>query len=160
MLACLAAIPALLAANLAGSVDAAKTLPPEAAKALHAARQVELYSLEPWFDDDTKEAKWHGYVLLGHTTLAADEAKQAVAQVDAAITAAAKKQASCVEPRQALSVESEGHKYDFLLSYDCHSLEVYGDDKKLATLAAAGSPAALNKLLAQAKVPLSQSAGD
>ena len=160
MHACLAAVSALLAAALANPQPSANALPPGAAKALHEATQVEIYSLEPWFDDDTKEAKWHGYVVLGHATLAADKAKQAVAQVDAAIAAAAKKEVACVEPRQALSVQSEGHTYDFLLSYDCHSLEVYGDDKKLVTLAAAGSPAAMNKLLVQAKLPLSQSAGD
>jgi len=163
MRACLAALPVLLVATSfsdARAGAAAATLPKEAAQALHSATQVELYSLEPWFDDDTKEPKWHELVVLGHTTLKTDKAKAAVAQVEAAIKAGAGKSAACVEPRQGLRAESGGHAYDFLLSYDCHSLVVYIDDKKVATLPAAGSPAALDKLLKQAKVPLSQSASD
>jgi len=160
MRACLAALPLLVACAGSAFASPANTLPPDADKALHSATQVELYSLEPWFDDDTKETKWHELVLLGRATLTAEKAKAAVAQIDAALKAGAGKSAACVEPRQGLSVESAGHRYDFLLSYDCHSLEVYVDDKKAATLAAGGSPAGINKLLAQAKLPLSKSASD
>ena len=150
MTACLAAL--LLAAG--------NVLPADAMQALHSAPTVELYSLEPWFDEGAKEPMWHGYVLLGHVTLSAGKAKTAVAAIDAAIQSGEGHKSACVEPRQALHVASGGHAFDFLLSYDCHSLEVYRDDRKLASLAAGGSPKVLDKLLSEAKVPLSKSASD
>ena len=162
MRACLAALPVLLLGCFAGDAraGAANSLPTDAAQALHSAKQVELYSLEPWFDEDTKETKWHGYVLLGHATLSGDKARQAAAQFEAAISAKAPPKLDCFEPRHALGVESGGHRYELLLSYECHALEVYADGKRVGRLVAARSSASLDKLLRQAKVPLSQSASD
>ena len=156
------AISLFLLAGLVGTADASPghALPADLAKILHEAKQVELYSLEPWFDEDAKETKWHGFVLLGHATLTAADSKLAVAALDSAIKAAKGGDQFCFEPRHALRFESGGHKYDFLLSYECQQLEVFRDDVGVASLGAAGTPAALNRLLKAAKVPVSQSASD
>src|SRR5436190_7789418 len=134
------------------------SLPPDVAKALASADRVELYSLEPWFDEDTKEAKWHGYVLLGHTTLSGDKAKLAVREFESTIKGA--DSSACFEPRHGLRVESAGHAYDLLLCYQCDALALYVDDKFVRKYGAHGSPKVLNKLLGEAKVPLSQSGDD
>jgi hypothetical protein len=81
-------------------------------------------------------------------------------QIDSAIKAAKGGDQFCFEPRHALHIESGGHAYDFLISYECQQLEVFRDDVGVASIGAGGTPAALNRLLKAAKVPISQSASD
>jgi hypothetical protein len=152
---CLLAIAAIFW-DARASDDSA--LPPDVAKALHSATKVELYSLEPWFDESAKESKWHDYVLLGHTTLSGDKAKLAVKEFESTIKGP--NVSACFDPRHGLRVESAGHVYDLLLCYECNGLAIYVDDKYLKKYGAMGSPKVLNKLLSDAKVPLSQSASD
>jgi len=162
MRACLVALALLLAAVFAGDVRAkeAHALPPEFAQVLASAEKVEIYSLEPWFDEDTKEAKWHGVVLLGHATLSGDKARKAATQFNLAVTGWDGATSMCFEPRHGLRVESDGHVYDFVLCYDCNKLEYYRDDKRVAGISASGSSKVLNKLLTDAKVTLSGSVDD
>jgi len=163
MRTCLAT--ALLVASLAGfagdsSAVTANTLPPEVSKALGSAKKLELYSLEPWFDPSTEEEQWHDNVLLGKTTLSADKAKLAVTELNTALKAWDGKPPICEESRQAIRIESEGKKYDLLLGFECHGLSIYRDDKLIVQLGIGGSPRPFNKLLTDAKIPLSQSGSD
>ncbi|GAA0717277.1 hypothetical protein [Dokdonella soli] len=132
-------------------------LPADASRALESAKQIVLYSLEPWERPSKVEVTFHGYKVLGKTEL--DESHTATARgaFKSATAAWDGRIATCFDPRHALRIVSDGHVYDFLLCYACHQLEVYRDDAQVASIGATGSASVLNKLLADANVPASQS---
>ncbi|HTR40961.1 MAG TPA: hypothetical protein VMH87_05045 [Pseudomonadales bacterium] len=133
-------------------------LPPDAANALHSAKEVILYSLEPWSIPAKNDKTLEHFKILGQTTLADKQASIAIAEFKSAIL---KKRRGvvifCFDPRHAIRVDSGGHTCDFLLCYTCGYLYVYCDGKNTAELDAGGSPKVLNALLTDANIPLSKS---
>ena len=152
----------LLAALLFLSTAAAtkNELPPDVSKALGSAKTVELYSLEPWFDPSTEEPLWHDFVLLGHAPLTGEQAKQAVAQFEGAVRIWDGTTIDCFDARHALGVESDGHRYELVISFECHAMQVYRDDALVDTVHVGGTPTSLNQMLRQANLPLSESSSD
>ncbi|HWB61577.1 MAG TPA: hypothetical protein VG733_18990 [Chthoniobacteraceae bacterium] len=140
-------------------------LPPEINQALLGAKSSVLYSLEPMARAKAGDETLQSWKVLGKTTL--DErqtARAARAFLAAVIPPPAKPHwpgspvsisfAMCFDPRHALSVESRGHRYDFLLCYECGYLYVYRDGKGIMELLARGSPRVLNAMLTASKIPL------
>ena len=133
-------------------------LPTDATEALHTAKNITLFSLEPWGLINTNDDLLHGFKILGQTTL--DEKQTAIA-VNAFESAICQKERrftlACFDPRHAIQVIDKNRTYDFLLCYACGYLYVYRDNEFDASLEAFGSPEELNALLVVAKIPLSKS---
>jgi hypothetical protein len=131
-------------------------LPTELRHALKSATSAELYSLEP-LSTHENAPRFHGFEILGRTSLNAVDTRIATAAFTKAIEAGNGNTPDCFDPRHALRIVSGGHPYDFVLCYACDQLDAYKDDKPVASLSAAGSPKALNKLLEEHHVPISHS---
>jgi hypothetical protein len=141
---------------------ASNSLPEEAAKVLKHPSNAVMYSLEPWSPRDGDDfvaplGRLHGYVILGHASLDAHESDSGAKAIERAIQDYDGTIAACFDPRHALRIVANNHVYDFLICYACHQLEVYRDDERIASLGAIGSTRALNSLLVQHLVPLSDS---
>jgi hypothetical protein len=152
------------------------SLPAEVTAALREADKGTLYSIKHReLDDDDKEidaiaAKSKGlptpvpeptpelldeYEILGKVEL--DKAKLNIVanEFRSALDHWNGTENACFNPRHALRIESGGHVYDLVLCYECKQLEIYEDGAEIrGDWGAGGSPAVLNKILTDAKVPL------
>lgn len=164
---CLSRFPAvfLLTGLLTGLLTVAcgpawaddNALPDDAAQALHAATNGQLYSLEPWAMPGGPSDRLHDRAVLGDTELNRKDAHEVAEAIGAAVAGWDGIKVGCFDPRQAFRVQSGRVTYDFLLSYQCHALEVYKNGAIDARLGMFGDPRALNDLLTAEKIPLSRS---
>ena len=146
-------IHALLAAALLGAGPA--KLPEAAEQALRSADAVEVLSLDP--DQDAKGPDgFHGYKVLGKTTVKGDDAAKAVAAVLKGAADSGGDMADCFEPRHGLRVAHDGKTYDLVICFHCLSIQVYAGDKMIAEEVPTTRSAApaLDKVLKDAGVPL------
>jgi hypothetical protein len=153
----IAAVAAALAAGLAApDKDPKAALPPEALKALDQAKALELYSLDPGPTKEKPADAFHGFKVLGKTTVKADEARKALAAaVLKGVADSDGSVADCFEPRHGVRAVYDGKTYDFVICFHCAQIELYAGDKQLATTPTAATPEpALDKLLKDAGVPL------
>lgn len=144
-------------------------LAPEATQALAHPERVTIYSLEPMITNAPPDHRLDGFTVLGDAPLDGAEVSEAIkAFRDAMVHPMTMPDAhghsvvviaACFDPRHAISVQSNGHRFDFLLCYACGSLEVFRDGKLISGVAAGGSPASLNSLLKTKGLPLSKSGG-
>jgi hypothetical protein len=133
-------------------------LPQSVEQVLAKPEKVTLYSLEPDAPRDV-EPHFYGYKLLGQTDLDPARAAQAISVFRAAVSGWDHKVAICFNPRHALRVTAEGKSFVLLLCYECHQMQVFGNEKTAAALGAAGSPKALNDLLIAANIPVATMPG-
>ncbi|MES2297291.1 MAG: hypothetical protein V4582_09625 [Pseudomonadota bacterium] len=134
----------------------ADATPVDVIKVLQSSSSAILYSLEPWSQPAAGEPTLHGFKILGKARIDAASYGSAAAQFTLALRSDAD-MAACFDPRHAIALVSDGHKFDFLLCYACHQMVVYRDNALVATLAVAGSPKVLNSLLVAANLPVSTS---
>jgi hypothetical protein len=153
----IAAVAAALAAGLAAPDKAPKpTLPRDAQQALGEAPVLELYSLDPRPSKEKPADAFHGFMVLGKTTVKADDARKALAAaVIKGVADSDGSVADCFEPRHGVRAAYDGKTYDFVICFHCAQIEVFAGDKQLATTPTAATPEpALDKLLKDAGVPL------
>ncbi len=134
-------------------------LPKEARHALNTAISGTLYSLEPSrvsLPAGAAVPELAGYPILGQTKLDAAKMERVAGAVRSAVTSWPLGETKNFEPRQAVSVTSEGHTYDFLLCYVCDKLEILRDGQHLDWVPITGTPDTLNKVLTAAGVPISK----
>jgi hypothetical protein len=140
----------------------AKEMLPDAARAaLTKADQLELYSLDPSKEDDKDKDAFHGYKVLGKTTVKADDARKALA--DAVLKGVADSDgaiAKCFDPRHGVRAVYDGKTYDLVICFQCSQIHTYGADNDPVTTGTTGGPEpALDKLLKDAGVPLAAKPG-
>lgn len=132
-------------------------LPNEVVEGLAAAASITLYSLQPWGGPDIPQWDFHGHHVLGRMVLAPNQAKTAIAALNAAVsTGDANFISMClINPRQALAFKIGGDTYDVLICYECGQLEIFKNDHYLPFRGMiGGGPQALNGLLKSAAIPL------
>lgn len=130
-------------------------LPKEAAQALRAPEKATLYSLEPGDrvrPGDDSFARWKAY---GHVELNAEQMAPAAHVFQDAVTQWGGSSASCFEPRHALRVSSAGHVYEFIICFECQSMNVIKDHEWYTSVGASGSTELLNAILRAAGIQLS-----
>jgi hypothetical protein len=138
------------------------------AAALHALEndpKLVLYSLDPQrlvfldsgevqpLSDDVP--KFHGYRILGQTTLASSESQRVVVKTiregvrnwDGRVNA-------CFEPRHGIRVTDASGTYDFLVCFTCHQIYVFLPGDVRSGVCIRASPKPLNDILTAAHVPL------
>jgi hypothetical protein len=145
MLRLLAAI--FLSFGMARAVDVPpNVLTPELQHVLNSARSAVLYSLDPNLDRRSGEL-FCGVRVLGKARLQADETRRAADAFASAVSNWKGVTAECFNPRHGLSITSDGHRYDFVLCYECQQIAIYRDGNDVSELGATGSPATLNAIL-------------
>ena len=108
----------------------------------------------PTPNENTHSAGWK---VLGKIQLDNDQAATAVSAFQSAVSGWIPQMMpsfECFIPRHGLRVTSGGHTYDFVLCYECGSMEISRDQKHLASLPAFGFGLILNQMLIRAHIPL------
>jgi uncharacterized protein (TIGR03067 family) len=136
-------------------------LPEEAQKALEAAKELDLYSLDPMPAKGEDSGDFHGWTVLGKATLKKDDAHAVAAAVVKGVADNDGSVAICFNPRHGVRVAADGKTFDFVICFECRQVEVYTGDKKVGETArtAAAPQKALDKLLKDAGVPLAPKSG-
>jgi uncharacterized protein (TIGR03067 family) len=139
---------------------AEQRLPEEAQKALEGAEELDLYSLDPTPGAKAKD-EFHGWKVLGKTTLSKDDAQAAAAALVKGVADSDGTVASCFNPRHGIrATGADGAVYDFVISFECLQVRVYAGSKKLLGALTAESPQqTLDKLLKDARVPVGPKPG-
>jgi hypothetical protein len=131
-------------------------LPLDAVAALRSADQATLYALEPWEEVQEGEPELHHYKVLGQTRIDGVALRRAASEFQASVERSGGFMAICFDPRHALTVTVDHHRFDFLLCYACGAMAVYRDGTALTRIPAAGSSKPMDALLAAVGLPHSQ----
>jgi hypothetical protein len=132
-------------------------LPEEAMRALAEDGALTLYSIEPeelWKMDPRG---FHGWRVLGKTTVADAAARAKVAEtVRTGMARWNGAQYACFSPRHALRAHRGGWTFDFLICFECGYLYYYPPQGEEEEYLITAKPDVLNDILQAAKVPLAQ----
>lgn len=129
-------------------------LPADVLAILNKADSIELLSLDPTPDREGKDT-FHGFKILGKTTLKGAEAKKVITAIQKGIKDSDGSAAFCFMPRHGIRATVDDKTADLVICYQCQSMAAYLGDKDVGgatTTAAPKEP--LNKILKDAKVPL------
>jgi hypothetical protein len=99
-----------------------------------------------------------GWRLLGQTTVEdAATRKRVAASIESAVRDFNGWRATCFNPRHAVRVTSGSQTYDFIICYECGSLECYSGERQVGrSVSISGSPRMLNALLTAAHIKLAK----
>jgi hypothetical protein len=128
----LVALAPLFAVSTAGAEPepAKNELPPAVQAVLDKASTVELLSLDPAgiakTDDVPEKDRFHGYRVLGRTTLKdADPRKAVLAALDKGIKDSDGKVARCFNPRHGIRASADGKSVDLVICFECLQIQAY-----------------------------------
>jgi hypothetical protein len=148
----------LVAAAIAAMTRAAEKnqIPEDLRAVLEKGEQFELLSLSPELLKEKPKDAFHGWKVLGKTTLKDAEARQ---KLVAALQKGAKENVGnvkeCFNPRHGIRVTHEGKTTDLVICFECFQVQVYRGEKQGNGFPTTGSPqAAFDGALKEAKVPL------
>ncbi len=132
-------------------------LPSEVVEGLASSPSIILYSLQPWGGPNIHQWDFHGHHVLGRVNMSPEQAKTAIAALNAAVSMGdATIMSMCgINPRHAMAFKVGSDAYDILICYECSQLQVYKNDQFLPFQGMiGGTPVAFNGLLKSAGVPL------
>lgn len=132
-------------------------IPAEAEAALRQAPAWELFSLNPYVENDESDPQtFHGWKVLGSTDIQDDKVRQSLLSSLAESVAANPGQtAACFMPRHGIRVNYNGAQHDFVICFQCYRTHWYRDDKMLTGFNPTDTPGpAFNAVLKAAEVPL------
>jgi hypothetical protein len=135
-------------------------IPKEAREAFAKATECELYSIDPARlpekNDEAKKADlFHGWKILGKTTLKGDDVKKVRAAIEKGAKDSDGSVAGCFNPRHGVRIVHDKKTYDLVICYECLSATVYSGEERIGSFLTSHSPGkTLNKVLSDAKVPL------
>jgi hypothetical protein len=153
-------IVALLGLACGLAVSAPDTIPEAPRVALEKAGQIELYSLDPSRSDEKPKDDFHGWKVLGKTTVkSADTLKTLVAALKKGVAENEGIVAGCFNPRHGIRVTHDGKTVDFVICFECYQVAVYVDGKREKGFLVTRSPQpAFDKVLKDVGVPLAKKA--
>ena len=129
-------------------------LPEEARNVLEKAGQWEVLSLDPVQPKEKPADGFHGYKVLGKTTVKGDVQKELVAALLKGMEGDIKP-AKCFDPRHGIRATHEGKTVELVICFQCAQFNVYvgadGEGKHL--LIGKGPEPALDKVLKDAGIP-------
>ena len=131
-------------------------IPAAAAEALAKPDSVELLSLDPDRPKDKPKDDFHGWKVLGRTTIKDDAArKKLTADLAAAAEASEGLAAACFNPRHGLCVTRNGKTIDLVICFECLQVQVFEGDKDAGEFLITDTPQpAFDKVLRDAGVTL------
>jgi hypothetical protein len=134
---------------------------PDAARAiLEKAEAFELLSLDPVEPKEKVKDDFHGWKVLGKTTVKeAASRKQVVESFEKGVSEYKEGPAKCFNPRHGIRVTHEGKTADFVICFECAQTHVSVKGEKVETFLVSQSPAdVFNEVLKKAGVPLAKPA--
>ncbi len=130
----------------------------EALKALSEAKTVTAYTLIGLSPQSPRgagyEEKIHGHPIIAEKKLDGNLAQDVTAAFESSIVNQMSLGA-CFEPRHALTVNTEKHRFDYLLCFECAGLAIYKDGKYITKLGTHRDYSGLNAFMIKAGLPLS-----
>jgi hypothetical protein len=156
----LALLAACLAVPVTGQEEAKNDLAPEVRAVLDKAVTVELLSLDPIgidkIDDVPEKDRFHGYRVLGRTTLKdAEQRKAVLGALDKGIKDSDGQVARCFNPRHGIRASADGKTVDVVICFECLSMQAYLDGKRNGgALTTRGPQPVFDRTLRDAGVPL------
>jgi hypothetical protein len=144
---------AMLAASAAARAD---KIPEDLQAILENAEQFELLSLSPERLQEKPADAFHGWKVLGKTTVKDAEArKKLVVAFKKGVEANDGIAAACFNPRHGIRVTHEGKTTDFVICFECFQVQVFAGDKQIKGFLITASPqVTFDSVLKEAKVPL------
>jgi hypothetical protein len=138
----------------------------QAQRVLEQASSMTLMSLDPTlrspkFFARLKESlsyrHFRGWRLLGQTNVDDPATRKKIAAgIETAVRDFTGWRASCFNPRHAVRVTSGSQTYDFVICYECGSLECYSGERELGSVCMSGSSRTLDALLTAAHIKLAK----
>jgi hypothetical protein len=147
----------VLAVALAGAAGSSGAeIPADARAALEKAAEWELYSLDPSRFKDPPKDNFHGWKVLGMTTVKdADTRKALLAALDKGARDNDGTVAACFNPRHGIRVKAGDKTIDLVICFECFSASVFtGAERSGSFLTTASPQPALDRVLTAARVPL------
>lgn len=146
----------VMAGVSASAADQDNKIPDELRALLEKAEQFELLSLSPDRPREKPKDAFHGWKVLGKTTVKDAEARnKLVAAFKKGVTDNKGIVAACFNPRHGIRVTHDGKTADFVICFECFQVQVFVGDKREKGFLITDSPAAaFDGVLKEAKVPL------
>jgi hypothetical protein len=150
---------AVVAAGCASIPPAADNnrMPADVQTVLDRCDEIELYSLDPARNLDTEKPKdeFHGWKVLGKTTLKTGDRKAVLAALNKGIKDSDGTVAACFNPRHGIKATHDGRTVELVICFECLSMQVnYGDGKTVSLTTTSTPQRAFDEALTDAKVPL------
>jgi hypothetical protein len=151
-------VAVLACAGVAMTLFAAEKnkLPDDAAAVLRKAEQLEIYSLEP--NRENVADGFHGWRVLGTTTVKNAKGKDLLDALDQGIKANEGEVAACFNPRHGIRAKAGESTVDVVICFECLSLKVISGGKNASVLTTRSPQGAFDKVLKEAGVPLPKAA--
>jgi len=147
-------LPFSSAAVTAEEAENPHAIPADAKAILEKAERIELFALHPERPTDAPKDGFHGWTVLGKTTVEKADARKALtAAFEKGVTEYTDLGAKCFDPRHGIRATHDGKTADFLICFACAHTYVYVDKTPERKILVSRSPAAVfNKILKDAKV--------
>jgi hypothetical protein len=130
-------------------------LPDNITAILDKADQVELYSLDPSRQKEIPAgADFHGWKVLGKTTVKDDARKALIAALKKGIKDSDGTVAACFNPRHGIRATVDGKTADVVICFECLSMSSFLGETKGSALTTRSPEKTFNKILTDAKVPM------
>jgi hypothetical protein len=143
----------------ARAADKENKIPDNLRAMLEKADQFELFSLSP---DELKEKPkdgFHGWKVLGKTTVKDAETRQKLlAALQKGVADSDGSVARCFNPRHGIRVTHDGKTADFIICFECLQVKAFAGDKSHDFLTTRSPQPAFDTVLKEAKVPLPEPA--
>jgi hypothetical protein len=150
-------IASLLALALAGPAGAEEKnqIPDHLRTILEKAEKFELLSLSPERLKEKPADAFHGWKVLGKTTVEAADREKLVTEFKKGVEANDGTVAACFNPRHGIRVTHAGKTADFVICFECLQVHAYlGDKDEKGFLITQSPQPAFDAVLKAAKVPL------
>jgi len=123
---------------------------------LEKAGRFDLLSLNPERTQDEPPKSFHGWKVLGKTTVTDAAARgKVVAAFKDGVEASTPLAAGCFRPRHGIRLTHDGRSFDFLICFECLFVQVFEGDRPERVYRITGSPQrAFDRVLRDAGVPL------
>lgn len=138
----------------ARAADKENKLPDEVQAVLDKADEVEVLSLDPDKPKDKPKDDFHGYKVLGKTTVKKDDKKAVVEAICKGIADSGLKTALCFNPRHGLRATHDGKTVELVICFECLFVEVFPGDRCSNVRTTSTPQKVFDKVLTDAKVPL------
>ncbi|HSI35099.1 MAG: hypothetical protein ACAI43_15995 [Phycisphaerae bacterium] len=148
-------VACLFSAQLACAGPGAKPLPADVDALLTKADEIELISISPEHLKEQPEGHFHGWRVLGRTTVKGGDKAAVLAALRAGISENDGMVAGCFNPRHGLRATVAGRTVDLVICFECMSMQVWEGGKVTAQALTTRTPqATLDRVLSAAKVEL------
>jgi hypothetical protein len=136
--------------------DPYSKLPATVSALLDEADSVELLSIDPGERISDPSAGFHGWKVLGRTTLRNDAGRRAIVLAIQRGVGEADDAAGCFEPRHGLRATKGNKVVDFVICFSCRWIEVHDGGQSAFVRTTASAKPAINRALRDAAVVLAQ----